>query len=314
MLNPHFDENLVVWSDEYSGRYNPPPTGYGEQFDLQWKRAIEGDKHYFEYPGASTDDEYIEDRVYQWTGTHPSSRGFMDDRGVRVLDVPLNPDLIKGKRCIDIGCGIGRWTKTMQFIGANEVVSLDLSESAIKSVSQFNDKVLRTNIMNIPDEHPELVGQFDFANFWGVAMCTHDPQEAFMSAASTVKPGGAMFLMVYAPEGMHNTPLVVKQRKTFHTLQTVEERLAYVDHIYNRKWDTSFPLSQNIRNIVRNTLSRQRMTKVGILDMLEPFYNWVIPWDVIQNWYKTAGFTDVSLLNQLESPKCAFHVLGKKEK
>jgi len=36
------------------------------------------------------------------------------------------------------------------------------------------------------------VGAFDLANFWGVAMCMHDPLQAFLSAASTVKPGGAL--------------------------------------------------------------------------------------------------------------------------
>ena len=58
-----------------------------------------------------------------------------------------------------------------------------------KSVAQFTPHVTRANIMAIPEEHPEWVGAFDFANFWGVAMCTHDPLRAFLSAAFTVRPG-----------------------------------------------------------------------------------------------------------------------------
>jgi 2-polyprenyl-3-methyl-5-hydroxy-6-metoxy-1,4-benzoquinol methylase len=100
----------------------------------------------------------------------------------------IGPGLIEGRDCIDVGCGMGRWTRVMQALGARSVLSVDLSDSALVSVSRFNPKVLRADIMTIPEQHPELVGQFDFANFWGVGMLTHDPRQAFMSGASTSAP------------------------------------------------------------------------------------------------------------------------------
>jgi hypothetical protein len=118
--NPYFDENKVVWRDEYSGRYPPPPTGYDEQFNLQWKLALEGRSEYLDNP---------------------------------------------------------------------------------ESVTRFNSQVARANIMEIPREHPEWVEAFDFANCWGVAMCTHDPLETFRSAAATVKPGGPCICMSMVPRG-----------------------------------------------------------------------------------------------------------------
>lgn len=313
MRNPHFDDNLTIWSDDYSGQYEPPPQGYSEQFDLQWKTALEGNKDYFDNPGTSTDDRYIEDRVYEWIGKHPTRNGFVDgSMGSRVLDHPIDPMLIRGKKCIDIGCGMGRWTRVMQYIGAKEVLSIDISESAIKSVSKFNTNVLHTNIMEIPQEHPELVNKYDFANFWGVAMCTHDPVKAFKSAASTVKHGGAIYLMVYAPEGIHNTKIAKIQRRKFHALKSVEERLLYVDHIYNREFDRSYPISENIKNFIKKIIRYRKGKKTGILDLLEPFYNWVIPLDTINNWMQQNEFTKVTLLNEYEKPKCAYHVLGQK--
>src|SRR5437764_2793683 len=83
--NPHFDEHKIVWRDEYSGRYASPPDGYEHQFDLEWKLAIEGHPGYFDNPGASTDDAYIDDRIYEWTGKHPRQlAGFADGAmGVR---------------------------------------------------------------------------------------------------------------------------------------------------------------------------------------------------------------------------------------
>jgi SAM-dependent methyltransferase len=313
--NPHFDENKVVWRDEYSGRYAPPPTGYYEQFDLEWKLALEGRPGYFDNPGACTEDPYIDDRIYEWTGKHPKvlTAGFADgSMGYRKLDVSVDPVLIAGKKAIDIGCGLGRWTRTMQRLGAASVLSIDISNSALRSVARFNPHVARVNIMEIPQTHPEWVGAFDFANFWGVAMCTHDPLQAFLSAASTVKPGGTMYLYVYAPEGMHAFPMTIRQRRHFHRLSSVDERLRYVDRVHERRWQADIPLRDNLRHVVRNLLGRPKNSKHGVLDSLLPFYNWVIPFDVIGGWAKKGGFASHKLLNSAETPKCGFHVLFRK--
>lgn len=312
--NPHFDENLLVWSDDYSGKYTKPSDGYSQQFDLQWKIALEGNREYFDASGASTDDKYIDDRVYEWTGVRSGAESPVRRKGgFRVLDYPLDPALIKNKKCIDIGCGMGRWTRTMQRIGASSVLSVDISESAIKSVSLFNPNTLRTDIMRIPEEHPELCEKFDFANLWGVAMCTHDPCKAFMSAASTVKSSGAMYLMVYHPRGIHNTRIVNIQRRKFHSLKDVRARLKFVDHVYHREWDEDYPSRENIKNVIRNITGRSKGTKIGVLDMLEPFYNWTIPMSVISGWMNKAGFSRFVHLNEKDKYPCAYHILGFKK-
>lgn len=235
--------------------------------------------------------------------------------GSRVLDNPVDPKLIKGKKCIDIGCGMGRWTRTMQSLGAKEVLSVDVSESALKSTSRFNPNTLEANIMELPNEHKELKEQFDFGNLWGVAMCTHDPKKAFESAAFTIKPGGALYLMVYAPEGIHNTSLANAQRKKFNSLNTVDEKLAFVDEAHARKWDWSYPLRDNVMNVTRNMRHLPKGSKIGFLDMLEPFYNWTIPLDVIETWMKNNNFSRMIVLNEGETGKarCAHHILGIKD-
>ena len=312
--NPHFDENRVAWRDEYSGRYGPPPTGYDEQFDLQWKLAFEGRSEYFDNPGTSTDDAYIDDRVYEWTGKHPAGlTGFADSSmGIRKLDIPLDPALIAGKKVIDIACGMGRWTRTMQRLGAASVQSIDMSDSALKSVARFNPLAARADIMEIPREHPEWVEAFDFANCWGVAMCTHDPLKTFLSAAATVKPGGVMYLYVYGPEGIHALPLTNRQRRHFHRLSSVQERLQYVDRVYDRRWQSDISLPDNLKNVLRNMLGRPKGSKHGVLDLLEPFYNWVIPLEVIDGWAQKGAFASHTLLNTGGAPRCGFHVLFRK--
>ncbi len=312
LRNPHFDDDRVVWSDSYSGQYESPV--YNEQFELQWNIAFKGNQEYFDNPGTSTEDDYIADRVYEWTGQHPHGRQDFKYPGMGsyVMDNPIDPALIKGKRCIDVGCGMGRWTRTMQMIGAAEVLSVDVSESGLASTSQFNPNVLRANILKLRDEHPELVGQFDFANLWGVAMCTHDPKEAFASAAAMVKDGGAIYLMVYAPEGIHNRRLTLAQRKRFHELDSVEERLAWVDRVQSRCWDSHYALTDNLLNVTRNLRGLPKGSKMGVLDMLEPVYNWVIPLEVVHDWMAANGFSQVTVLNPHQQNKAAHHVLGVK--
>lgn len=319
MKNPHFDEGLVIWRDEYSGHYQPPPTTYSEQFELEWKLSLE-DKSYYNAAGASIDDDDIDDRICEWTRVHPRGqeyrdRMFKDPEGM-VLDHSINMDLIRGKDCIDLGCGLGRWSKVMLALGAKSVLSVDMSESALKSVRSFNSKTMRLDIMKIQSDHPELVGQFDYANLWGVAMCTHDPLQAFMNAASTVKPGGAIYLMVYAPEGIHGLKATNIQRSTFHRLNSLEDRLTYVEHVRNREWDNAYPLLFNIRNQLRNILRRPYGSKINFLDMLAPFFNWVIPLEVIYGWMDRAGFQTVDWLNEYHFRntriKTAYHILGTK--
>ncbi len=313
VTNPHFDEVRVVWSDDYSGRYEPPPRPYSQRFDLQWKLALENYPDYSNHPGVGVDDAYIDDRIYESTGKHPGRDDYQDaSAGSRVLDRPLDVDLIRDRDCVDIGCGMGCWTRTMQALGVRSVQSLDASDSALRSVSEVNERTLQADVMDLPTLHPELVEQFDFACFWGVAMCTHDPRKALLSAASLVKPRGSLYLMVYAPEGINGRRLTNIQRRAFNRLTTVDARLAYVNHVWEREWDSAYPLRDNVANKLRNVLRRPKGGPLGYLDMLQPFYNWVIPLDVIEGWARARGFDTMHVLDESESPKAAYHVLATK--
>ena len=90
--------------------------------------------------GVETSDEYVDDRIYELTGV----RDFLltrdhgdraeqfaretgrwdraERRGVggRLYLEPKFPiDYFRGQRCIDIGCGAGRWTRAMIAMGAD---------------------------------------------------------------------------------------------------------------------------------------------------------------------------------------------------
>lgn len=306
--NPHFDHERTVWSDEYSGQYQP--VEYADQFDDQWRMFLEQKVGFREHTGVETSDPYIDDRIYELTGVsgylergrlgvlYPVLRWLRKKSGVhtrrdvggRIFLEPKFPiHFFLGKRCLDIGCGAGRWTRTLMALGA-VVKSVDVSEHALRSTRRFNADVEYLNLFEILEKRKDLHEAFDFTLCWGVVMCTHDPHLAFQNVAKTVKRGGHLYTMIYAPT-YHISPFVLDNRRHYHmTLKTVEERIAYAYKIADRPENA-----------------------INLFDMLNTFYNWTVPEDVIYGWYDAHEFENVITLNADEANKCAYHVLGSKK-
>src|SRR5271167_3828417 len=134
--NPHFDDERIVWSDNYSGLY--APVDYAQQFDRQWKLFLERNPGFHENPGVETNDEFIDDRIEDVTGVKDfllqkkfgivapavsmlTGRLWREKQraigGRLYLDPKFPITFFQGKRCLDIGCGAGRWTRTMLSLG-----------------------------------------------------------------------------------------------------------------------------------------------------------------------------------------------------
>lgn len=295
-INPHFDHDRIVWADSYSSQYQPVP--YDRQFDDQWRLFLERRTGFCDHTGVETSDDYIDDRIYELTGVRDYLTGANAaakdpdkdrDIGGRLHLEPKFPiDFFQGKRCLDLGCGAGRWTRTLQALGAR-VKSTDVSSHGLMSTRRFNDDFQVLNLFDILPQRPDLHGAFDFTLCWGVIMCTHDPRLAFANAAATVKPGGHLYIMVYAPT-YHASRFVTENRKKYH-----ETPMSF-----DQKLDFAYQLSADPRNAI------------NLLDMLNTFYNWTIPEDVAHGWYRDHGFTDIVTLNRHEKHNCGWHILGRK--
>ncbi len=305
LVNPHFDHNRVVWSDEYSGQYQP--VIYQKQFDDQWRLFLERKIGFHQHTGVEISDPYIDDRIYELTGiggylerkrwgpfyslvtSFRRWKGLDQRRGIGgwlYLEPKFAVDYFKGKRSLDVGCGAGRWTRTLIALGAS-VKSTDVSPHALESTRRFNKDTEFLNLFDVLEKRADLHEGFDFTLCWGVIMCTHDPQLAFRNVACTVKPGGQLYTMIYAPT-YHNSPAVLEHRKHYHReLSTFQEKLQYAYEIADRPENA-----------------------INLLDMLNTFYNWTVPEDVIHQWYRAQGFQNIVTLNAAEEHKCAFHVLG----
>jgi 2-polyprenyl-3-methyl-5-hydroxy-6-metoxy-1,4-benzoquinol methylase len=307
-INPHFDDNRVVWNDSYAGLYEP--VAYGEQFDGQWKSFLEQERGFVQHTGVETSDEYIDDRICELTGVpawlHRRKYGALSpllrllsgydarakQRGMGgrlYLDPKFDILHFEGKRCLDIGCGAGRWTRTLMSLGAS-VKSVDMSEHGLKSTARFNPDVEKLDLFDIAARRSDLQQAFDFTLCWGVVMCTHDPLLAFENVASTVRPGGELYIMVYAPT-YHASEFVLEARRKYHRqLATAESRRQYLLELAKDDPDNA----------------------INYLDMLNTAYNWTIDEETIQGWSVKFGFVDVHFLNADEPHKCAHHVLMRK--
>jgi 2-polyprenyl-3-methyl-5-hydroxy-6-metoxy-1,4-benzoquinol methylase len=307
--NPHFDDQRILWNDAYSGEYEP--IAYDQQFDYQWKLFLDRERGFCDHTGVETSDEYVDDRIAELTGvrdflwrrehgeradalaieTGRAERAERRGVGGRLYLEPKFPiDFFEGKRCLDLGCGAGRWTKALLALGAR-VKSTDVSEHGLQSTRRINDDVERLDLFDIGESRKDLVEAFDFTLCWGVLMCTHDPRAAFAKAAATVKPGGSMYIMVYMPS-YHVGDFVVSARRTYHREKhSFEEKLAYCREISVGKED----------NMINN------------LDMLNTFYNWVIDWDTIRGWFADNGFEEPLHLNATEPFACGYHVFATKK-
>lgn len=308
-VNPHFDHDRVVWHDDYSGLYGP--VDYSQQFDYEWKLFLGKKIGFHQHTGVETADFYIDERIQELIGV----RGYLERRrygaliyrllrflrkkcgldevrmgvgGRLSLEPKFPPDHFRGKRCLDVGCGAGRWTKTLSALGAS-VKSVDMSEHGLQSTRRFNHDVERLDLFDIVEKRADLHHAFDFTICWGVIMCTHDPKLAFQNVAMTVKPGGELYTMIYAPT-YHNSSAIIEQRRYYHTqLSSIEEKLEY-----------AYSISDKPENAI------------NYFDMLNTFYNWVVNEDTIYQWYNQQGFIDITTLNAHEQYKAAYHVLGRK--
>lgn len=108
----------------------------------------------------------------------------------------------KGKRVLDLGCGIGTESLVFALNGA-EVVGLDLSRASIDlAIRRATAEGLlgrcQFGVWNMEDRLPAGDRDaYDLVWAWGSVHHTPHPGRAVWNAANCLKPGGELRLMVY---------------------------------------------------------------------------------------------------------------------
>ena len=140
---------------------------------------------------------------FQWehmpSGTAlPSDPAFMEGLEAHICEITQLPrEWFAGKRVVDIGCGIGRYSYGFLKLGAS-VTSCDQSEAALRRTAelcrQFQD---RQTLKRIDLLEWNETGDFDLGFSFGVVHHTGNTYLATENVCRKVRPGGRLFLMIY---------------------------------------------------------------------------------------------------------------------
>jgi SAM-dependent methyltransferase len=214
--------------------------------------------------------------VVRSTGTYADSFGFQWERFARtqldsrtdrfkISEVRIRecsgwtPELLRGQRVLEVGCGAGRFTEVLTRWGA-EVVALDLSTAVY--VARRNAPrgavFARADAVKLPTAE-----RFAFVFCYGVIQHTPAPEETFRSLADALAPGGRLSLDCYA-KGISWEPYHAK-----YLWRWLTTRLP-LPILYALVW-SYVPLWLPVDTVLR------RIPVIGLkLASIIPCFNWIL--------------------------------------
>jgi SAM-dependent methyltransferase len=245
------------------------------------------------------DDLYSRSFSFEWEH-HP--RTLMDDTTRRGTEQTLRrmlvtPELVRGRRVLDAGCGMGRFADVLTRWGA-EVVGVDLSASVEVARANLQGRdgvtIAQADILRLP--FPPAT--FDVILSWGVLHHTPDCAAAFRALARLLRPGGTMAIWVYGKSRSSRRRVVnVYRRLTVHLPHPILHALCYIAvplyYVYK------VPLLGNLLRVLI-PVSRQRDARERVLETFDeysPRYQSRHTFPEVHGWFVEAGLTDIRIFD-----------------
>jgi len=199
---------------------------------------------------------------YQWQNLSSPDIEYGPQRITDLLNhTGLSQDFFRNKHCLDVGCGVGRWTWAMMQMGAH-VESIDISSQAVAATQKINAQTYVRDIMSL-----EPTQKYSFVLCWGVLHHLEKPFEGFKKVASQVKPGGTLHIMVY---NRANQAVYEPLRRTWKDLSP-KDKLDLCDKLAKERGGTVH----------------------GWWDALNPQYNWGFSHEEIREWFASSDFDQI---------------------
>ncbi len=111
----------------------------------------------------------------------------------------------RGKKCLDAGCGGGRYSIALCLLGAKQVVGIDLAPRSLRDAVVRAKKLGGQNIIFKKaslERIPYPNQSFDCVISSGVIHHMPNPEKAMAEFSRVLRPGGMLYLLVYATEGL----------------------------------------------------------------------------------------------------------------
>ena len=110
---------------------------------------------------------------------------------------------LEGKKCLDVGCGGGRYSIAMGRLGAGQVVGCDLSDGGLadaraRAAGMSNVAFEPASALDLPFDD----GSFDFVCCSGVLHHTTDADKGLDELTRVLLPGGKLYLLLYGSGGL----------------------------------------------------------------------------------------------------------------
>lgn len=159
-----------------------------QSFDFQWAELRDGD--------AMLSDTWFHEHV---------ERILVDEL------LCVEPEWFRGKRVLDAGCGIGRWTLGLLRLGCH-VTAVDQSPHGLQAAQAYMQKLapqalaegrlelLQADLLAPPAEL--LARRFDLVFSFGVLHHTGDTRRALTNLAPLVAADGVLFLYLYGARSL----------------------------------------------------------------------------------------------------------------
>jgi 2-polyprenyl-3-methyl-5-hydroxy-6-metoxy-1,4-benzoquinol methylase len=119
-------------------------------------------------------------------------------QGQRPFEKWIPFDQLKGKRVLEIGCGLGSHAQLLSEAEC-DLTCIDLTEKGVTNTRQrLNLRGLRADIRQMDAEHMNFPdADFDFVWSWGVIHHSADTERIIRNVFRVLKPGGEFRFMVY---------------------------------------------------------------------------------------------------------------------
>ena len=257
---------------------------------------------------------------YEWL-RYPGSRPI--DEGVFLEETMIPRGEFMGKRVLDAGCGMGRYSAVALALGA-EVVAVDMSESLIRvaEAAKSNPKLhpVEADLLHPPFKK----GVFDVAYSQGVLHHTSDTRAAFKAVAALVKPRGLLSVWLYGRAGRFSefatNPLrpdrrgLAAHRRLAWTVVAVRHAFSDFVRLFTTRlpvpvtYALCYPLTllgavPGLKYFTFSVDPDFQARLIENFDWISPPYQWHHTKEELSGWFAEESFTVVALLAHGLVPK-----------